>query len=766
MGTVPAMPSLGARRTTARRSFGTRSALMGAMVALVASLAPQMLPAGAVTPDAGLSGQVTSQASGTPLASVRVRACAQSPEAPTPEAAPLTVSATDPPTWAFRDCVEPTLTAPDGHWSITGLDPDAAYLVSYLDTARMHAGAFHGEGPEVRYELVVPTLTPTISQALRPLSPPTMPTFTTVARPVTPHNLAYNPTGEFDFPHVLRVPNQTPNRLGEWYLYTAPHDGAGGVSVFYADRLEGPWTEHAGNPVVSRESETYSVDHPADRPHHAVSHVSTPHVLWVPEAAGGDGRFLMWFHGENSVTRVASSIDGLAWTYEGVAVAAGDQGPDSIGDLDAPGSIISSAGYARVYDTRQLGITGRGTNYFMVFTASTHGALKIRLATSDDAMTWTVDPKPLITGGPTEYDRVASPFYYQVNGRHLVLLHSGAWSIAMVEVGANLDREDWLGTVFGPGDIDNGRVASPVIVRDDDGIEHLFYESGQRGRTVIARADARPRTAVTRPLVDPPYVLTRGGEVRMNLPDLVGTPIVRINGTEIPWVSTELTTTLTVPAAPAGRVPLTIDDVRGAPGLIDSLTFVDAAPFGDVGSPSWYELPVAWGFHKAVTDGYGTTGEFRPWLDITRAEAFTMIWRALGQPSAPAPSSLTDIVRPSYYAEAADWASATGVTDGVGTTGSFGPDLPTNRAQWITIIWRTLGRPTAPAPTSLTDVPRDAYYAAAVDWAEAAGVTNGVGSTGEFRPLQRISRAEVLTMLFRASSRLSAPEVGLAPSVG
>lgn len=102
--------------------------------------------------------------------------------------------------------------------------------------------------------------------------------------------LAYNPTGETIFPCVRGVYDKISGAKGRYYLYYAPHDSPGGICLAYADRLEGPYTEHPGNPIVDRVLPTTTV-----------SHVSSPHVVWNASSR----EFFLYFHGENTTTRVA-----------------------------------------------------------------------------------------------------------------------------------------------------------------------------------------------------------------------------------------------------------------------------------------------------------------------------------------------------------------------------------------------------------------------------------------------------------------------------
>ena len=58
--------------------------------------------------------------------------------------------------------------------------------------------------------------------------------------------------------------------------------------------------------------------------------------------------------------------------------------------------------------------------------------------------------------------------------------------------------------------------------------------------------------------------------------------------------------------------------------------------------------------------------------------------------------------------------------------------------------------PAARAAGRFTDVPGDAYYAEAVDWAVERGVTQGTGG-GTFSPERTVTRAEAVTFLWRAA---------------
>lgn len=166
----------------------------------------------------------------------------------------------------------------------------------------------------------------------------------------------------------------------------------------------------------------------------------------------------------------------------------------------------------------------------------------------------------------------------------------------------------------------------------------------------------------------------------------------------------------------------------------------------DLAPGSFYEPAVRWLHGEGLTTGY-PPGWYGPDRTITRAELMTLLWRIAGEPPAP-PSSFPDVPRSAFYTAAVDWAVHAGITTGVGSTGTFQPNATVDRAQLVTLLWRTGGSdPAAPAP--FVDVVRPSYYAAAVDWAHATGRTTGVGGSNRFAPHDPLTRGQAATFLWR-----------------
>lgn len=170
-------------------------------------------------------------------------------------------------------------------------------------------------------------------------------------------------------------------------------------------------------------------------------------------------------------------------------------------------------------------------------------------------------------------------------------------------------------------------------------------------------------------------------------------------------------------------------------------------PFVDVDESDYYYDAVLWAVANGITNGTTPDGTlYSPDLVLSRAQMVTFLWRVNGAPRVTGSSPFTDVNVGDYYYDAVLWAVANGVTTGTTST-TFSPDLPVTRAQAVTFQWRAAGAPLV-SGGSFVDVPADAWYANAVAWAVANGITNGTGG-GIFNPDMEVSRAQAVTFLYR-----------------
>ena len=125
---------------------------------------------------------------------------------------------------------------------------------------------------------------------------------------------------------------------------------------------------------------------------------------------------------------------------------------------------------------------------------------------------------------------------------------------------------------------------------------------------------------------------------------------------------------------------------------------------------------------------------YAPNASATRAQLWTILAR----------QNDTDLSGgANWYERAQLWSKDKGISDGTE------PNAAINRAQMVTMLWRTMGQPTATDKVSFADVPAGSYYAQAVAWAVESGITAGVGG-GRFDPSATCTRAQIAAFLARS----------------
>ncbi|GAA4261501.1 glycoside hydrolase family protein [Dactylosporangium darangshiense] len=351
--------------------------------------------------------------------------------------------------------------------------------------------------------------TPAATASSAAAGPFSFPTFSYVGTAFDKSQLKYNPTNEFIFPSIIRAADYFTNPLGAYYMYYAPHERPGGISLAYADSINGPWTEYPINPLISN---TWLPNY------NTVSHISSPHAIWVE----GEQKLFLYFHGENSITRYATSSDGIHFEYGGTAVR-----------QDA--STGGETSYARVFEQS---VPRLGSRYLMLFmdnpTAAPPGptgpvSRRIRWAVSPDARNWTIQPQPIVVPQGDEGPNASGPFYLRWQGRNLVIFHAADGNMHAVDVGDNFDQEIHLGVVHdsmatAP---DLGRSAAPTFYFDGTTV-HMYYEAGGRltatiGHAVATLGEPLPERqldcTVDQPRLWPPNHRMVDVNVRVDLPD-------------------------------------------------------------------------------------------------------------------------------------------------------------------------------------------------------------------------------------------------------
>lgn len=148
------------------------------------------------------------------------------------------------------------------------------------------------------------------------------------------------------------------------------------------------------------------------------------------------------------------------------------------------------------------------------------------------------------------------------------------------------------------------------------------------------------------------------------------------------------------------------------------------------------------------------------WLDADSAEVLGASYPTLDLFSEGGGSLFTDVAGSAFYAPAVGWLAANGITNGTSPT-TFSPDDPVTRGQMAAFLYRYAGEPGGAPENPFADVARNRYFARPIDWLYAQGITTGT-STTSFSPDQVVSRGQMATFLWRMEGEQAAPVAGFA----
>ena len=112
-------------------------------------------------------------------------------------------------------------------------------------------------------------------------------------------------------------------------------------------------------------------------------------------------------------------------------------------------------------------------------------------------------------------------------------------------------------------------------------------------------------------------------------------------------------------------------------------------PFSDVADSAWYTQAVAYVYRQGLMSGTAQD-QFSPDLTTNRAMLVTILYRLAGSPAVDGGSAFTDVSGGDWYASGVAWASANGIVTGYGD-GRFGPNDPITREQMAAILYRYAG---------------------------------------------------------------------------
>ncbi len=205
----------------------------------------------------------------------------------------------------------------------------------------------------------------------------------------------------------------------------------------------------------------------------------------------------------------------------------------------------------------------------------------------------------------------------------------------------------------------------------------------------------------------------------------------------------------------AGTAIITATTVDGSFQSTCTVSVKTGLEFTDMTDLStWYYDSVCWAVGNGVTSGMGE-GTFQPLANLSRAQTVMFLYKLAEQPDVSDLSDpgFKDVTSDKWYYNAVKWAVANEITSGYGE-GTFQPNVTCNRAMIVTFLMRyskLAGTYVAPeSHASFKDVPADAWFREAVDWAVASSVTTGYGE-GTFQPMRTCNRAMMVTFLKRVA---------------
>jgi len=107
----------------------------------------------------------------------------------------------------------------------------------------------------------------------------------------------------------------------------------------------------------------------------------------------------------------------------------------------------------------------------------------------------------------------------------------------------------------------------------------------------------------------------------------------------------------------------------------------------------------------------------------------------------------TDVKAGDWFYDDVLYVTAIGLMEGTGN-GKFSPEITTDRAMLVTVLWRLEGCPVVDSSVDFDDVADGLWYSDAIDWASANGIVNGYGN-GKFGPTDQITREQIAAILNR-----------------
>lgn len=139
---------------------------------------------------------------------------------------------------------------------------------------------------------------------------------------------------------------------------------------------------------------------------------------------------------------------------------------------------------------------------------------------------------------------------------------------------------------------------------------------------------------------------------------------------------------------------------------------------------------------------------------------FSLVPTALAEKA----DDFTDVSRSDWYYQFVDYVTSKGYFNGVADK-TFAPAENMTRAMFVTVLFRFHGAKGDSSQSAFVDVAPGEWYTAAINWAAANKIVDGVGN-GKFAPNDPITRAQMCTMierylaLYKKAWKVTLPETG------
>lgn len=237
------------------------------------------------------------------------------------------------------------------------------------------------------------------------------------------------------------------------------------------------------------------------------------------------------------------------------------------------------------------------------------------------------------------------------------------------------------------------------------------------------------------------------GKVTVSLKTATNDVSLRMNGIEIPKINSEWSIYGVKGTYPVDMYYKTTTGIQ----VKERLTIKVSNPvYSDVLPTQWFSQHIGYLSNKEQISGY-LDGSFKPYQVITRAEAATLLGRALGYDGVQSDTIFKDVAKTSfasgYIQQAVDAKIITGYDDG-----TFKPEKTITRAEMAILITKAFELTSAQSTQNIfVDVSQSMAAFPYILPIIEAQVTKGY-SDNTFRPYENMTRSEFAAFLTRVQT--------------